>query len=132
MHPRATYVFEPARKTGRMQRRLQLLPITDLQKESGFQELKHMASKPQATQMSSKGQSTHHLHGMPRTLPPCRPSAEEYRGEKTEEGNSPYSSLELCHNLSCFTRKKRRKNISLRKLAKKSHAFAPGNRLQVK
>lgn len=51
-------VFELARKTGRMQGRLHLLPITHLWKNLGVQGLRHLARKPQATQMFSKGQST--------------------------------------------------------------------------
>lgn len=58
MHPGANDVFELARKTGRMQRWLYLLPITDLQKKLGVQDLRHVARKPRATQMFSKGQST--------------------------------------------------------------------------
>lgn len=131
MHPRATYVFELVRQTGRMQRRLQLLPITDLEKELGFQGLRHMAGKPQATQMSSKGQSTYHLHSMPRTLPPCH-LGEENRGEKAEEGNSPCSPLELCHNLQLLHQKEKKKECIAEKTGKKSHTSAPGNRLQVK
>lgn len=117
MHPRATHVFELARKTGRMQRRLQLLPIADVQKELGFQGRRHMASKPQATQMSRKRQSTYHLHSMPRTLPPCHPS-EEDGGKKTKEGNSPCSSLELGHNFFLVTQLQKMA-ISVRRLAKK-------------
>lgn len=125
MHPRATYVFELARKTGRMQRRLQLLPITDLQKELGLQGLRHVASKPQTTQMTSRGQSTYHLHSTPRTLPPSHPSEGADRGEMTEEGNSPCSSLGLRHNLQLLHQEDKKKEYiteeTSKKKKKKSH-----------
>lgn len=120
MYLRATYVFKLARQTGKMQRRLQLLPTTDPQKELGFQGLRNMASKSRVTQVSGKGQTTYHLHGVPRTLLSCHP-LEENRGEKTKEGNSLCSSLALCHNLQLLHQKRNKEYITEKTGKRKSH-----------
>jgi len=74
-----------------------------------------MARKPQATQMSSKGQTTYHLHGTPRTLP----AEEENTGEKTEEGKSPCSSLESSHNSQLLHQEGKKKECITEETGKK-------------
>lgn len=66
----------------------------------------------------AKGNPPYRLHSMPSTL--CHLSSED-RGEKTEEGNLPSSSLELCHKVQLLH--PRGRNISLWRLAKKRPHF---------
>lgn len=48
----------------------------------------------------------HHLHGMPRALPPCHLS-EEDRGEKLRMGIHPAPAWSCAIAGSCFTRKRK-------------------------